>query len=431
MGMWKMANYHLKCNSTEWSIPVGLFPSHWQGKIFAFDEMYAVQGLVSAGHFREARIAPQYRLKTLPDAVRRCRHRTKRHFGYGARWVWEGMEYLNVEGSSRGFWLDHIFHMSAIAQTCWIVYQYTDDIKYLREVAYPVMRECARFYRSQAVVEAPHEGGAFIVPCTDLERLGPGRVRPFMTTCGVIHTFRAVAAAAKLLNVDEEEAADLTATAFRLEKLLPQAEGRFMPSAEDAGAVSMGTLAGHFPFPVFSRDNALQRGATRFFLAQGVKGGNMYPTGKLICPWYAGTMSVAALFSGEGKRPVEYLYEAAKSGGCWGEFWEINEPGVAEYRPWFMTAAGNCLYAINQLFVSNQDGELRLCCGVPKEWKDYSFRLPAHGGLTVDCQVENGRFKRLALIAANPSKDKKVTLRFSDGQSRVVTVDEPRKEICR
>jgi hypothetical protein len=193
----------------------------------------------------------------------------------------------------------------------------------------------------------------------------------------------------------------------------------------------MGTLAGHFPFPVFSRDNALQRGATRFFLAQGVKGGNMYPTGKLICPWYAGTMSVAALFSGEGKRPVEYLYEAAKSGGCWGEFWEINEPGVAEYRPWFMTAAGNCLYAINQLFVSNQDGELRLCCGVPKEWKDYSFRLPAHGGLTVDCHVENGRFKRLALIAANPSKDKKVTLRFSDGQSRVVTVDEPRKEICR
>ena len=422
MRMWKMANYHLKCSATEWSIPVGLIPSHWNGKIFPFDEMYGVQGLISAGHVREAMLAPKFRFNSLPDAMARCLHRhSKRFFGYGARWVWQSLEDSRIEGSSLGFWLDHIFHMSAIAQTCWVVYRYTGDLDYLRATAYPVMRECARFYRSQWVCET--DGGAFIAPCTDLERLGPGRVRPFMTTCGVIHTFRTTAEAAKLLGTDAEEAADLMATAERLERLLPVADGRFIPSAEDAGAVSMGTLAGYFPFPVFPRGHMEQTAAVAYFLAQGVKGGNMYPRGKMICPWYAGTMSVAALLSGVGKEPVAYLHEAAKSAGCWDEFWEINEPGVAELRPWFMTAAGNCLYAICSILVCEQDGVLRLGGGVPATWGGYSFRLPAPGGLMVDCAVDGGRLARLSIGVKHPSSDRSLSLLLPSGERRSIPLD--------
>ena len=45
----------------------------------------------------------------------------------------------------------------------------------------------------------------------------------------------------------------------------------------------------------------------------------------------------------------------AREDGVWGEYWEINEPGVAECRPWFMTAAGNCLYAINSMLLMEAD----------------------------------------------------------------------------
>ena len=53
MRMRLMAEYQMRCNVTDWTIPVGIFPSHWSGKSFAFDEMYGVQGLLSAGHFAE------------------------------------------------------------------------------------------------------------------------------------------------------------------------------------------------------------------------------------------------------------------------------------------------------------------------------------------------------------------------------------------
>jgi hypothetical protein len=65
MRMRLMAEYQMKCNVTDWTIPVGIFPSHWSGKSFAFDEMYGVQGLLSAGHFAEARRAADFRFKTL------------------------------------------------------------------------------------------------------------------------------------------------------------------------------------------------------------------------------------------------------------------------------------------------------------------------------------------------------------------------------
>ncbi|MBQ6340516.1 MAG: alpha/beta hydrolase [Kiritimatiellae bacterium] len=424
MRMRLMAEYQMKCNVTDWTIPVGIFPSHWSGKSFAFDEMYGVQGLLSAGHFAEARRAADFRFKTLPQAQQRVKHRTKKFFGYGARWLWEGMEDNVTEGSPLGYWYDHIFHMSAIARTCHLTAAYMDDLAYLREKAYPVMRDCARFFRSQHVYESA-DGSAFIGKCTDLERLGPGRDRPFMTTCGVIHTFRSCAEAAGRLGVDAEEAADWRATADRLEKSLPVKDGRFAATADDLDALSMGTLAGYFPFPIFPQGHPRQTAAVDYFLAQGAKGGNMYPTGKKICPWYAATMAMAALRAGEGERVLPLLKEAAKSAGAWGEYWEINEPGVAEYRPWFMTAAGNCLYALNQMLLTEADGECRLAAGVPAAWKDYAFRLPAEGGYEVDCAVKNGKLARLALRTRHPGTDRKVTLVLPDGTRRALTLDKP------
>jgi len=59
-----MARCHLRCVATEWSIPVGIIQNHWSGRIFAFDEMYAAQGLLAAGHFSTARVAADFRAPT-------------------------------------------------------------------------------------------------------------------------------------------------------------------------------------------------------------------------------------------------------------------------------------------------------------------------------------------------------------------------------
>ena len=152
----------------------------------------------------------------------------------------------------------------------------------------------------------------------------------------------------------------------------------------------------------------------------------MYKTGKKICPWYAATMAIAAQRAGRYEKVHPLIMEAASSCGCYGEIWEINEPGVAEYRPWFMTGAGTCLYAINQMLLTEQDGECLIGAGVPKEWKDWSFRLPAEGGYTVDFAMKDGKVDRLVLSPHPGAKTKKarktVRVVLPDGTRKTVKV---------
>ena len=401
-----MARYHLRCNATEWSIPVGIIPGHWHGRIFAFDEMYGVQGLLSAGHFSTAKIAPDFRFATLRNAcLQNNKNAANPFYSHGARWVWEGAEGNDVESGPIGYWQDHIFHSAAVAQTVWTYYRYTGDLAYLKAKGYDVLRECALFFRRMRVIDMP-DGTSFVTKCTDLERMGPGRDHAFMTTCGVIATLRAAASAADLVGKDAELAADFRDCADRLVKSLPEKDGRYIPYPGCTDE-SMGSLAGFYPFQVFGRESAEQVAATRHFLENGEAFGNMYSTGKRICPWYAATMAMASLRSGDGKYPpVRWLQEAYRSAGCWGEYWEINEPGVSQFRPWFMTAAGNCLYAINQLFVTERDGALHLASGVPTEWRDFSFRLPAPGGLVVRMKVAGGKLEDVRLEPSGPAAKK-------------------------
>ena len=398
--MFEMANYHLRCVATKWSIPVGVLTSHWSGKVFAFDELYACQALLAANHISTARCVPEYRFATLSNACNRTYQRFPLGKRWGARWPWQGVELHFMEGSKPGFWQDHIFHMSAIARSVWTYHLYSGDGRMLRERIFPVIEACARFFRTQCIYE-DGRGGMFVGKCTDLERMGPGVERAFMTTAGVIDTFRIAAAAADQLGVLPDWAADLRKAALALEKGLPSRDGRYVayPGTE---VESIGTLAGYFPFRIFGKDDALQRNALAWFLEKGGAVGNMYAMGRQTCPWYAAWTAIAAQRGGLREESFRRLVEADRSAGLWGEFHEINEPSRPLMRPWFMTAAANCLYAICEMLVSvDADGNPVVGQGVPDGWRDYSFRLAIHGGQTVDVTVKDGKIVTLTRI---PSK---------------------------
>ncbi len=385
-----MSECQLRCQVTDWSIPVGLTPGLWEGKIFAFDELYAVEGLLSAGHFDAARRAVDYRFSTLKDAHARNGVWEWKNFGngpsFGARWVWQSAEDDVTEAARPGFWLDHIFHMASIARSVELYWRATRDTTILREKVYPIVLECARYYARNWVYE--DADGKYIGKCTDLERLGPAHDHAFMTTVGVISTLRCAADMADLLDVSDEETRGFRTTAEALVLTLPVKDGSYAccPNVEE---VSFGLLAGHFPFSVFSSDHALQRRATERFLTNAEQSGNMYAEGRRVCPWYAAAASIASGVIGRREEQFRWVKEAARSAGRWGEFWEINEPAV-QCRPWFMTAAATTLTAIDRLFVSEVDDELRIAPGVPADWKDFAFDLPAPCGGRVACTVRDG-----------------------------------------
>lgn len=378
--MYDVQQYHLRCNATRWGFPVGIFPDHWAGKYFGFDETYMHDGLVSAGHFSIARRVTDWRYSVMNMALGRQSYYYQRGT-YGARWLWMSLEEGDVETAGIGFWLDHIFAMGAIARSAWTQYCYSGDRDYLRETAYPIILECARFYRNNWVIEGK-DGSAWIGRCTDLERLGPAKDKAFMTTCAAIYSLRSACDAAKLLGVDLRETADFLQVATRLEKGLPtDPTGRRFVAYEGCTEESVGTLGGLYPFPVFASGNACQANAAWHFLSAGRQAGNMYPAGRGTCPWYAAKMSAAMTALGNRAEPARWLSEAAASAGLFGETWEVNEPKL-RLHPWFATASGCGVFAVNDMLIRGT---------VPESWRDYAFSLPDGKGNWLDVEYHDGK----------------------------------------
>ena len=404
--MYRTAQYHLRANATKWSFPVGIFDTHWAGRYFGWDEMFCYQALASSNHLDIARRCPQFRFAGLPRALARNRHYGKPGT-YGARYPWEAMENGYEGAPPPGFWADHVFHMSNIALSAWMQYLYTNDAKYLKKTGYPVVRECARFFLAFMVYEMP-DGSMFIGKCTDLERLGPARRNPFMTSCGAIYTMEAAAKAASLLKVDETEAAAWKHAATKLRESLPNNGVRYVPYA-GCKEESVASLGGLFPYPLFDATNSLQKNAAYWFIEKGQRSGNMYPVGKSLCAWYAGWLASALAILEDKQEPVKLLSKAAEGAGCFAEMFEINEPKVSR-TPWFSTASGNVVYALNQMLVQSRDDQILIAPAVAETWKDYSFKLACYGNLTAEVVVKDGRLARLSLVSANAANELQRTL---------------------
>lgn len=339
----RTAEYHLRISSTKWSIPVGIYPSHWQGRYFGFDEYFAFSGLLLSGHAKEAKKVPLFRHAILPFAMKRA----YTYFGKTssfARYQWETVETPLIEGAPQGFWLEHIFHMAHIGLETRKYYDVTGDRDFLRENGYPVIKACAEFFRIQAACELG-DGRVIIGKCVDLERLGPARENAFMTTCGAVATLKAAAASAEELGTDAEMIPVWRTLAERLLESLPVENGKYVPYP-GCPDKSIALLTGIYPYAVLPVDDPKQLAAIRDFCDTESSFGNMYPVGKSICAWYAGWKAI--VFSRLGRRSEAWkiLEECAADTGCFSELFEIHETGS---HPWFTTAEGVFLEAVMEL----------------------------------------------------------------------------------
>ena len=397
--LYQTAQYHLRISSTRWSLPVGIFPTHWQGRYFSFDDHFSFMGLVTSGHHEMARRIPEFRFKTLSPA----QDRAHRYFGQnasGGRWYWELLEDGTLEGAPGGFWLEHIFHLANIALSAWYYFRFTGDRNFLADVAYPVMTACADFYRTQSIQEVGN-GHYIIGKCTDLERLGPGRENAFMTTCGVIATLEATADAADRLGIDGAATEKRRFLARKLRETLPAADGRYIPYP-GCEQKSIAVFAGTFPYPALPVDDRRQLAAIEDYLLHEDAYGNMYPVGNSVCTWYAGWKGITFARLGNftaARQCIEQCLAEAKN-NCFSEIFEIGNP---PHHPWFTTAEGSYIQLVNETLLQSTEGEIRLSANGRK---DYAFKLAAIGGVMVEAEITDGLVRRLNVTATVPYQGK-------------------------
>ncbi len=386
---WRTALYNLRVFSTKWSIPVGIFGRgrEWSGRYFGWDESFSAIGAMSAGEFAIGRLPTEFRRKLLVPAVMRSSYyRAPTLNAFGARYVWETLE-DGTEGTTDGLWLDHVFHASTIAECAWRNYLWSGDLDFLRDRAYPVMRESALYLLTHCVLE--REGRVTIGKCTDIERLGPAVENPFLTACGAIRTFETAARAEELLGAGDGNAERFRRAVAGLRRSLPRRDGRYVPF-EGCAENSIVTVCGYYPFPVISRDDPCGVAAVRYFADNIVSAGNMVPMGKGVCSWYASWTGCALASIGDGEGAWNSLHKAAQGMGLFAEPWEILEIGS---HPWFVSAGANYLTALASLLVGQDENskQVRLAWAVPVSLREYSFCLPVYGGGWVELAVDGDR----------------------------------------
>lgn len=387
------AQYHLKCYTTKWSLPVGLSDTLWHGRYFAFDEFYMLMALLTSNHLNAAERIPKFRAKGLKKAVKRGSAPINEP---AARYPWETLE-TGEEGSSSGYWHDHVFHMACIACGGYYYYKFSGDKEFLKETAYPVIKSCALFYINHMLYETKN-GGLTVGKCTDLERLGSSVENPYMTACGVIKTLNILSETAKILGVDLGLADECRKKARLLLDNLPNDGKKYVPYP-DCKTVSIGLMSGVYPFDVIAKDSKMQELGIKSYLDSEKKNGNMYAVGSGVCSWYLTWKALVFARLGKGKETLAAVTGAVKTAGNFSEMYEINDIDTnTVYRPWFATAAGMLIHSVNEMLLQCKDGEIYIAPAVPESMKSFSFKLAAYNGLTVEASVENNCIKRLNII---------------------------------
>jgi len=97
-------------------------------------------------------------------------------------------------------------------------------------------------------------------------------------------------------------------------------------------------------------------------------------------------------------KAYEALTQSYKSVGVFGEMFEINEETV-RYRPWFATAAGIFVSAVNDMLMQCDKNIIHVLPAFPHNI-DVSFKLAAKGGVLVEAVVKDGILKK-AVVSKN------------------------------
>lgn len=365
--MYRTAQYHLKISSTFWSLPTGLFPTHWEGRFFAYDEFYTHGALLSSGHFKEALKIDHFRSSILPLAIRRACYTAKcPEENRAARFPWETRE-DGTEGAPDGFWMDRYSHMANAAFSAWEAFCFTGDKELLEKELYPLIRACAEYIR-RCGIYYDSANKPYIGKCTDMEKFGEFIEKPYSTTCGSIAVFRAASYCGKLLGQDPGLLEKWELLAEGLLKNLPQEKDQYLPYPA-CKERSIAMYHGLFPYGVIPPEDPMQKKAIADTEKHLQDFAGQYSSGSNLTAWYAGVIATAEIRRGDPEKALELIREAARNTtGCFYECFEVYERGKL---PWFSTAAGALIRAVNELLIYGKEHNIALWKG-----EEYSFSLP-------------------------------------------------------
>ncbi len=300
----------------------------------------------------------------------------------------------------------------------WEHYEYSGDVGYLRERAYPLMRSAAVFLLRNLfddgkghLVSGPSLSPENQYYTADHQKASLD-VSPTMDVEITTALFRRVIEGAKTLNVDEKLQVEL---GNALQKLVPLQVGHFGQLQEwrndyeevEPGHRHLSHLFGVYPSGEINPATPELYKAARVSLERRLAnggGGTGWSRAWVVCLW--------ATF-GEADKAEESL-RVLFSKSTWPNLFDLHPPEIFQIDGNLGATAG-----IARLLIDSGHGNLALLPALPSAWKEgRATGLRARGGVTVDIDWKNG-VVTTALLRADKALDLHVSARGTEGLREV------------
>ncbi|MEY9932139.1 hypothetical protein ABH926_006788 [Catenulispora sp. GP43] len=297
-----------------------------------------------------------------------------------------------------------------LTQHLWEHFEFNQDIEFLRQRAWPLMRGCAQFCLDW-LVEGP-DGLLDTIPSTSPENLFLSRegtteslsVSTAMDTALIRALFVRSLAAAELIGIEDPVCAEIRAALHRLRPPRLTADGRLLEWGEDHVEQDphhrhVSHLVGVYPLDQTDPDRTpeLAEAARATLERRGPGAMGWSWSWKIALRARLRDASVARELLLEATRP--FSGDPHLPGPVTGTEWGGLLPNLFSTHPPFqMDGNYGLMAAVVEMLVQSHGGVIRVLPALPDQWPDGMCRgVRCRGGLAVDLAWSDGRLTALTV----------------------------------